>query len=62
MFQFLTLAFFQFATLSGHSTSIGGSGWGGDIINNTSTQATIGGSGWGGDVAIGGSGWGGDIA
>ena len=58
MFQFLTLALFQFATVGqpANTNAIGSSGWGNDV-------ATIGSSGWGNDVAaIGSSGWGNDVA
>ncbi|RZK24697.1 MAG: hypothetical protein EOO56_00330 [Hymenobacter sp.] len=60
MFELITFALLQIAALTSDSTTIGSSGWGGDVVAPT----TIGSSGWGGDVVapttIGSSGWGGD--
>ncbi len=56
MFELLTIAFFQFFSITAQpaNTQVGGTGWGGDA-----TQ--VGGTGWGGDVTpVGGTGWGGD--
>lgn len=47
MFELLTLALFQFFTITGQPTAkVGGTGWGGDY---TGSSSAVGGTGWGGD-------------
>jgi len=61
MFELLTLAFFQFITITGQpAKTVGGTGWGEDYTKSSA----VGGTGWGEDYtkssAVGGTGWGED--